>query len=72
LQGTGYRKVSRELRENGLAFDSELLTALKRRGEGWIEVPINWTEKEGGKVKPMQDAWEMLAALLRIRGKKPA
>jgi dolichyl-phosphate beta-glucosyltransferase len=72
LQGTGYRKVSRELRENGLAFDSELLFALKRKGEGWLEVPLNWTEKEGGKVKPMRDAWGMLAALVRIRLRKSA
>jgi dolichyl-phosphate beta-glucosyltransferase len=55
-----------------LAFDSELLFALKQKGEGWIEVPLNWTEKEGGKVKPMRDAWGMLAALVRIRCRKSA
>ena len=55
------------LDEDGLAFDSELLSTLKRSGAEWLEIPVNWIEKKGGKVKPLRDAWGMLAALLRIR-----
>lgn len=67
IRGSDYRRVAGRLRENGLAFDSELLGALKRAGAGWLEVPVNWIEKPGGKVRPLRDAWRMLAALLRIR-----
>ena len=67
LRGNDYRKIAGTLRENGLAFDSELLLALKRGGSTWLEIPVNWVEKPGGTVKPLRDAWSMLAALLRIR-----
>ncbi len=67
LRGDQYRSVAGRLRENGLAFDSELLRALDVAGSGWREIPVNWEEKKGGKVKPLRDAWAMLAALVRIR-----
>lgn len=67
LHGASYRRVASGLRENGLAFDSELLCALKRDGTDWLEVPVSWIEKKGGKVNPLFDAWKMLAALFRLR-----
>lgn len=67
IKGDDYRRVVDCLEENGLAFDSELLATLKRSGAKWQEVPVNWTEKKGGKVKILRDAWGMFAALLRIR-----
>ena len=67
LKGTDYRRIAHRLAENGLAFDSELLTTLKRDGSNWLEIPVNWIEKKGGKVHPLRDAWGMFAALLRIR-----
>jgi Glycosyl transferase family 2 len=67
VRGGDYRRVAERLRENGLAFDSELLCALKRDGASWLEIPVNWVEKPGGKVKPLRDGWVMLAALLRTR-----
>jgi len=69
LKGSDYRVVAPRLVENGLAFDSELLSALGRSGASWREVPITWVEKKGGKVKPLRDAWGMLAALWRVRGR---
>ncbi|MEX1049854.1 MAG: glycosyltransferase [Akkermansiaceae bacterium] len=67
LRGDEYRRVAPRLREAGLAFDSELLCALDHDGSPWLEIPVNWEEKAGGKVKPLRDAWAMLAALWRIR-----
>lgn len=67
LKGSDFRRVAPLLIENGLAFDSELLTALHASGSQWIEIPVNWHEKGGGKVRPTRDAWPMLAALFRIR-----
>lgn len=69
IKGEDYRRISRRLCENGLAFDSELLSTLLRDGADWKEVPVNWIEKKGGKVKPLRDAWGMLAALMRIRNR---
>ena len=67
LKGADYRRIAHRLSENGLAFDSELLSTLKRDGAIWTEIPVNWIQKKGGKVHPLRDAWGMLAALLRIR-----
>jgi Glycosyl transferase family 2 len=67
IRGDHYRAIAPRLREPGLAFDSELLASLAASGARWSEVPVNWTEKPGGKVKPLRDAWGMLAALLRVR-----
>lgn len=70
LRGSHYRRIAGGLLENGLAFDSELLCALKRDGSTWLEIPVNWTEKPGGKVRPLRDAWGMFKALLRIRKRR--
>ncbi len=67
LRGDHYRRAAGRLCENGLAFDSELLAALHAGGFGWREIPVNWEEKKGGKVKPLRDAWGMLVSLVRIR-----
>lgn len=66
IEAVSYRRIAPTLCENGLAFDCELMNALKRDHSHWIEVPINWIEKPGGKVKPLRDCWGMLAALVRI------
>jgi len=67
LKGREYRAIAGKLVEKGFAFDSELLAALNHLGVKWTEVPVNWAEKKGGKVRLLRDAWGMLAALLRIR-----
>ncbi len=69
IKGPDYRRVAPRLVENGLAFDSELLAALAASGATWHEEPISWTEKDGGKVRPLRHAWGMLAALWRVRGR---
>ena len=70
LRGSDYRPVAPSLKEDGLAFDAEMLTALAVHGVKWKELPVTWIEKDGGKVKPMRDAWGMLAALWRIRNRQ--
>ena len=68
MRGDQYRAVSDSLEEDGFCFDTELLTALKEKGFGWLEIPINWVEKKGGKVFPLTDSWRMFLGVLRIRG----
>lgn len=72
LHGPAYRRIAGGLREDGLAFDSELLHALHREGMAWLEVPVTWVEKKGGKVHPLLDTWKMLRALFRIRHRQSA
>ncbi|KAB2637981.1 MAG: hypothetical protein DVB25_08875 [Verrucomicrobia bacterium] len=67
LRAADYRRIAPELREGGLAFDSELLCALHHSGATWQEQPVNWTQKHGGKVHPLRDAWGMLKAIYRVR-----
>jgi len=67
FKGGDYRRIAHLLKEHGLAFDSELLFTLKRSGADWLEIPVNWIEKKGGKVHPLRDGWGMLAALIRVR-----
>ena len=69
IHGGDYRRVAARLVEDGLAFDSELLAMLNRDGSEWLEVPVNWTEKKGGKVRPLRDGWGMLASLIQIRNR---
>jgi len=69
IKGADYRAIVSQLVEIGLAFDSELLAALHHNGSTWTELPISWIEKDGGKVRPARDAWPMLAALWRVRGR---
>ncbi len=69
LAGDAYRKVAPLLREEGWAFDSELLLALRRHGFDWQEIPVNWTAQGGGKVRPVRDGLRMIAALHRIRAR---
>ncbi len=58
--------VSPVLREDGLAFDSELLAALRQHGVDLREAAIDWADRPGGQVRPLRDAGPMLAALLKI------
>ena len=64
-----FMAVSGVLREDGFAFDTELLATLQAHGGTWGELPVSWTEIKGGKVRPFRDGWRMLRALIAIRGR---
>ena len=67
IRGEDYRHIAHRLIENGLAFDTELLFALSHGGFDWLEIPVSWEEKPGGKVRPLHDAWGVFLSLLEIR-----
>lgn len=52
---------------SGFAFDVEILYVCRKRGYRIAEVPINWTEIMGTKVKVVRDSWRMLKDLIQIR-----
>jgi dolichyl-phosphate beta-glucosyltransferase len=52
---------------DGYAFDLELLYIARRRGYRIAEVPINWTDQPGSKVRLWRDGIIMLRELLAVR-----
>ncbi len=52
---------------NGYGFDLELLYLAIRRGYRINEVPINWSDQPGSKVRPCRDGVVMLYSLLSVR-----
>lgn len=52
---------------DGYAFDLELLYIARRRGYRIAEVPINWTDQPGSKVRLWRDGFIMVRELLAIR-----
>ncbi|MDG1242726.1 MAG: glycosyltransferase [Opitutae bacterium] len=67
IPAAAYRALSTQLVERGFVFDVELLVALEAQGSRIEELRIPWREMPGGRVKPLRDAWGMIAGLLRIR-----
>jgi dolichyl-phosphate beta-glucosyltransferase len=51
---------------NGYGFDLELLYIAQRRGYRIAEVPVNWTDQPGSKVRLVRDGLGMLRELARI------
>ena len=52
---------------DGYAFDLELLYIARQRGFRIAEVPVNWADQPGSKVRPWRDGFLMLRELMAIR-----
>ncbi len=52
---------------DGYAFDLELLYLARQRGYRIAEVPINWNDQPGSKVRPWRDGLTMLRDLMAVR-----
>ncbi len=52
---------------DGYAFDLELLYIARQRGYRITEVPVNWTDQPGSKVRLWRDGFFMLHELTAIR-----
>jgi dolichyl-phosphate beta-glucosyltransferase len=65
------RKVARDLFSvssiDGYGFDLELLYVARQRGYRIAEVPINWTDQPGSKVRLVRDGFVMLRDLAVVR-----
>ena len=62
-----WETVAPHLRQKGFAFDVELLTVLLDGGIAVTEVPVDWTEIPGGKVRLVRDSIRMFEEVLAIR-----
>jgi glycosyltransferase involved in cell wall biosynthesis len=62
-------KIQGELRIADLAFDVNLLVAMKRAGCSVLEVPVDWTDKVGSKVSSslFRASMTMLLSVVRLR-----
>jgi len=60
-------KVHSSLRITDMAFDINLLYALKRAGFSILEVPTEWTDKVGSKVVLGRTSLSMLLSIIRLR-----
>ena len=64
-------RVARDLfprmRMNGYSFDVELLLMARYLGYQIAEVPVNWTDQPGSKVRLTVDSLQMAFDLFRIR-----
>jgi glycosyltransferase involved in cell wall biosynthesis len=60
-------KVHSSLRIADMAFDINLLYSLKRAGFRILEVPTEWTDKIGSKVKVFRTSLVMFLSVVRIR-----
>lgn len=54
-------------REDGFAFDVELLCLARRSERNIAEVGVRWHHQEGSRVRPLRDATRTLGRLLRRR-----
>jgi dolichyl-phosphate beta-glucosyltransferase len=57
----------RSISTNGFGFDVELLLLAQRRGYRIAEVPVNWTEQSGSKVRLLTDGPRMLWQIFKVR-----
>ena len=68
LRAEAWRTVAPHLRENGWAFDLDLLSVAQRLGCDIAGVPVRWRHiEEGSKVQPWRDAPATFFATFRIR-----
>ncbi|MBI4323966.1 MAG: glycosyltransferase [Chloroflexi bacterium] len=60
-------RIHSSLRIADVAFDINLLYALKRHGFSVLEVPTEWTDKLGSKIKLNKGALGILLSVVRLR-----
>ncbi|MGA1238676.1 MAG: hypothetical protein ACO34E_17645, partial [Limisphaerales bacterium] len=69
MRRSAVEAVHDALRIADLAFDVNLLYALRRRGLGVLEVPIEWTDKMGSTVTRslLRSSMVMFLSVVRLR-----
>jgi dolichyl-phosphate beta-glucosyltransferase len=60
------RRVARELRVDGFAFDIELLWAVTQLGVPVTEVPVVWSDREGSTLRALPDGARAIADVFRL------
>jgi glycosyltransferase involved in cell wall biosynthesis len=67
MRRAAVEKIHGDLCIADMAFDINLLYLLKRNGFKILEVPTEWTDKEGSKVALGRTSFTMLLSVIRLR-----
>lgn len=67
VRGELARRLSRELRLEGFAFDVELLARASKLGAEVAEVPVRWNHVEESRVRPIRHGLGMVRDALLLR-----
>lgn len=67
FKGTVANDLFSVARIDGYGLDLELLYIAQRRGYKIAEVPINWADQPGSKVRVLKDGLSMLREMLAVR-----
>ena len=59
--------ILRRVETEGFAFDVELLARAERAGLRVAELPVEWSDSRGSKLRLFPDAWHMVWDLLHVR-----
>jgi len=70
VPASSYRKICGRLREDGFAFDVDLLVALLDGGEAVVEFPVDWRDVAGSKVHLLRDSLRMAQAVRAIHQRR--
>lgn len=67
-----FRRTAREAifplqRLDGFAFDVEVLLLAERLGFVVGDMPVQWSNAQGSKVRIIRDSWQMLCDAIRVR-----
>jgi glycosyltransferase involved in cell wall biosynthesis len=66
FRGTVARRLFAMTREDGFAFDVELLALATALGVPVGEVPVNWSDQPGSSFRPVQDGIATMRALVAV------
>jgi dolichyl-phosphate beta-glucosyltransferase len=66
MRSEAYSAIATRLKETRFAFDVELILLLLKAGFAIREVPINWKEVPGSKIKVFRDSLRMFSGVVRI------
>lgn len=69
MRGEPAREIAVDMREEGFAFDVELILLARGHGYRVCEFPVTWRHVNDSRVAPVKDALRMLRALPRIVGR---
>src|SRR5580704_8226061 len=67
IRRSAYAAIESRLKETRFVFDVEISLLLLQRGFKVREIPINWKEVPGSKVRLLRDTSRMFFGILRIR-----
>lgn len=67
IPATSFHRINSLLQGAGLCFDIELMLALRHIEAAIHEIPIDWEDKAGGKVRVWQHGLGMVCQLMRLR-----